>query len=305
MPSHDQNFKNLIGDYLLQALRFIVPEVTRAWPDDVSVTLIRQEQFKDRLGDTFKELDIPIYVEFPDGSREALVIVVENESRDRPEFLHYLAIVCLHISMQRKTNRVVPIAFYPFQNRPLAERLTLSDDERKYLDFNCLTCILGTMQARDYERSKNIVARLCLPLMARDPADKLLMVTRAYEGLAELEPDTSKRIKYSEFVGMYAALDIAEAQEFREKYVDESPFKEDLMSLTQIWKEEGKAEGIAEGIAQGKAQGKAEGAVNMITDMHASGTLTAAQARAQLNLLALRDDVPMSLVNASLLKIKD
>ena len=111
MPSHDQNFKNLIADYSRQALNFMLPDQTRNWPDDVRVSLIRQEQLKDRLGDSFRELDIPLRVEFPDGSREALVIVIENESRDRAEFLQYLAIVCIHISMQMKTCRIVPDRF--------------------------------------------------------------------------------------------------------------------------------------------------------------------------------------------------
>ena len=301
MPSHDQNFKNLIGDYVVQALQFIVPEVVRDWPANVKITLIRQEQFKERLADTFKELDIPIHVEFPDGSREALVIVVENESRDRPEFLHYLAIVCLLVSNQRKTTRVVPVAFFPFENHPLSDRLTLSDDERKYLDFNCLTCVLGTMQARDYERSKNIVARLCLPLMARDSTDKLLMVTRAYEGLAELEPDSNKRLKYSEFVGIYASLDAAEEQEFHQKYVYVSPFKEEIMSLTDMWQEQGKAKGIA----LGEARGEAKGAIKAILDLYASGDLSAARARAKLIFFASTGELPQKLVDAALLEIKD
>ena len=301
MPSHDQNFKNLIGDYVLQSLQFLVPNVTRDWPAGVKITLIRQEQFKERLTDTFKELDIPIYVEFPDGSREALVIVVENESRNRPEFLHYLAMVCLSVSNQKKTNRVIPVAFFPFENRPLADRLTLSDDSRNYLDFHCLTCVLGTMQAREYERSKNIVARLCLPLMARDSADKLLMVTRAYEGLAELEPDASKRIKYSEFVGIYASLDAEEEQEFHQKYVYVSPFKEELMSLTDMWQEQGKAKGIVEGVARGKA----EGTIDTILAMYDSGDISAARARAKLNFFASTGELPQKLVDAALLEIKD
>lgn len=307
MLSHDQNFKNLIADYALQALHFILPAQTRDWPEDVRVSLIRQEQLKDRLGDSFRELDIPLRVEFPDGSREALIIVIENESRDRAEFLQYLAIVCIHISMQLKTRRIVPIAFYPFRTKPLAESFSLGDDESDYLEFSCRSCVLGTMNARDFEASRNIVARLCLPLMAHDPADKIMMVTRAYEGLAALEPDIGKRIKYAEFVGMYAALDKEEELEFREKYVEHSPFREDIMSLTEIWKEQGEAKGIEKGIEKGKelgkATGKAEGSVATILELFSEGFLSADVARARLTALQQQGTAPRELVESALAQI--
>lgn len=61
--SHDQNFKNLIIDYPRQALAFFAPTEAASLPTDVKITYIRQELPKDRLGDRFFEMDVPLLVE--------------------------------------------------------------------------------------------------------------------------------------------------------------------------------------------------------------------------------------------------
>jgi hypothetical protein len=130
------------------------------------------------MGDSFRELDIPLEVKFRDGSREALIVVIETESRDRKDFLKHLAIWSLNISLLIKTDRVVPAVLYPFRKRAFIERCTLNDGTRNYMDFSCVSCGLSKMDALKYEHSRNIVARLCLPLMAHDPADKLSIITK-------------------------------------------------------------------------------------------------------------------------------
>ena len=54
--SHDQNFKNLILDYPRDSLRFFAEPEAFDLSDDVTITPVRQEQLKDRLGDHFCEL---------------------------------------------------------------------------------------------------------------------------------------------------------------------------------------------------------------------------------------------------------
>ena len=78
--SHDQNFKNLILDYPLQALQFFAAEEAGDVGADARILPVRQEQLKERLGDRFRELDVPLLVEWPDGRREALLFVLEEES---------------------------------------------------------------------------------------------------------------------------------------------------------------------------------------------------------------------------------
>ena len=41
---------------------------------------MRQEQLQERLGERFRELDIPLLVEWPDGRREAILFVIEEET---------------------------------------------------------------------------------------------------------------------------------------------------------------------------------------------------------------------------------
>jgi hypothetical protein len=52
---------------------------------------VRQEQLKERLGDRFRELDVPLLVEWPDGRREALLFVVEEQSDPKRFSIHRLA----------------------------------------------------------------------------------------------------------------------------------------------------------------------------------------------------------------------
>src|SRR5690606_17350231 len=108
--SHDQNFKNLILDYPQQALEFFAAVETVHLGPSVRITPIRQEQLKSRLGDRFHELDVPLLAEWPDGRRDALLFVLEEETHPARFSIHRLAQYCLEFSDMFKTNRVVPVA---------------------------------------------------------------------------------------------------------------------------------------------------------------------------------------------------
>ena len=58
------------------------------------ITPVRQEQFQERLGERFRELDVPLRVEWPDGRRKALLFVLEEESDARRFSIHRLAHYC-------------------------------------------------------------------------------------------------------------------------------------------------------------------------------------------------------------------
>jgi hypothetical protein len=58
--SHDQNFKNLILDYPREALAFFAADEAQDIDASVSITPLRQEQLKERLGERFRELDVPL-----------------------------------------------------------------------------------------------------------------------------------------------------------------------------------------------------------------------------------------------------
>ena len=63
--SHDQNFKNLILDYPEQALALFAAEEAAGIGDGARITPLRQEQLQERLGERFRELDVPLLVEWP------------------------------------------------------------------------------------------------------------------------------------------------------------------------------------------------------------------------------------------------
>jgi hypothetical protein len=57
--SHDQNFKNLILDYPRQAIAFAAASEATRLDEGVRILPLREEQLKARLGDRFRELDVP------------------------------------------------------------------------------------------------------------------------------------------------------------------------------------------------------------------------------------------------------
>ncbi|MEI6544544.1 MAG: hypothetical protein WCL60_13575, partial [Methylococcales bacterium] len=73
---------------------------------------IRQEQLKDRLGDRFRELDVPLLVEWPDGNREAILFVLEEETQTNRFSIYRLAHYCLDLAELMETDRVIPIVIF-------------------------------------------------------------------------------------------------------------------------------------------------------------------------------------------------
>jgi flagellar biosynthesis/type III secretory pathway protein FliH len=95
--------------------------------------------------------------------------------------------------------------------------------------------------------------------MAYTKDQRLEVYAKAQEGLIELEADPKKRIKYFEFIDLYAGLSDEETARYREAYLKKSPQKEEIMGLSQSFREEGRREGWREGILEGVREGLVEG----------------------------------------------
>ena len=80
---HDQNFKNLILDYPVQALEFFAGEEAGADLSEARIVPVRQEQLMERLGDRFRELDTPLLVEWSEGQRSEVRRRRSGRDRDR------------------------------------------------------------------------------------------------------------------------------------------------------------------------------------------------------------------------------
>jgi len=202
---------------------------------------IRQEQLQERFGERFRELDTPIWVEWPDGRREILLFVVEEETEPGSFSIHRLIHYCVDLSEMFKTTRVVPVVIF-LHRGSYDTSFALTGDHGTYLDFRFLYCDLPSLQARDYLASTNLVARLNVMNMAYAPDEKLSVFNSATEGLASLETDREKQRKYRGFIDAYVQLSQDEYHRYREEYLARSPHREVIMGYSEFLLEEGRKE---------------------------------------------------------------
>jgi hypothetical protein len=250
MPSHDQNFKNLILDYPRDALELFAGGEAAEVDRGAKITPVREEQLKNRLGDRFRELDVPLLVEWPDGRREAILFVVEEDTDPRRFSIHRLAHYCLDLSEMFKTNRVVPVVIF-LDSKDYTRELVLAGDERKYLWFSFIKCALKELSYEKYRESPNIVARLNLPNMSYPAEQKIDVYADAVRGLRQLESEPEKCLKYLDFIDIYANLDEKEYK----LYVCKYPEEESIMSaFAERFREEGMQQGMQQGMQKGEAK---------------------------------------------------
>ncbi len=245
--SHDQNFKNLILDYPQAALALFAAAEAADLDPDARILPVRQEQLQERLGKRFRELDVPLLVEWPDGRRAAILFVLEEESDPRRFSIHRLAHYCLDLAELLGTERVVPVVIFLRAAAGTAERLRLGGDRRVYLDFHYLRCALAELRYADYRDSTNLVARLTLPSMDYPPERKLEVYAQAVRGLTALEPDPEKRLKYLDFIDIYADLSDAERLQYQQTYPEEA---QTMSRFAERFREEGMQQGMQQGEAR-------------------------------------------------------
>jgi len=252
--TNDQNFKNLILDYPRESLEFFAEKEAQDITASTRIIPIRQEQLKDRLGDRFYETDTPLLAEWPDGKRKAVLFILEEESAAYRFSIYRLGRYCLQMAELLETDRIVPVVIF-LHSGSYPSKLSLGGDYDTYLNFHYIVCDFRKIPAEKYMDSSNIVARLNLPNMAynrRNPENRIEIYARAQEGLIELENDTEKRLKYIEFIDFYANLNKRDYHQYREKYLPESLYKEEIMGLLKIERNEGIREGIQKGFCQGE-----------------------------------------------------
>ena len=246
--SHDQNFKNLILDYPRQAIELFSPQEATDLDDSVRIVPLRQEQLKERLGERFRELDVPLLAEWPDGRREALLFVLEEETSPNRFSVHRLAHYCLDLADLCQTTRVVPVVIFLNTNGHEPESLVLGSERYDYLTFRYIRCALPELEAEDHWESNNLIARLCLSLMQWSQSQKLEVYARATQGLSTLEPDLEQQLKYLDFIDIYTALDDNEMEQYQQQYPQES---NTMASLSDRLRAEGMEKGMEKGLHDG------------------------------------------------------
>ncbi len=260
---HDQNFKNLILDYPREALAFFAAGETGEDLSQARIVPIRQEQLQERLGDRFRELDVPLLVEWPNGEREAIVFVIEEETQSSRFSIHRLAHYCLDLAELMETERVIPVViFLNAGTRP--DHLRLGGDRHPYLEFRYLACDLKRLAASDYKDSSNIVARLNLPNMRHPKQERLQIYLAAQLGLLQMERNPNKQLKYADFIDYYADLSEQEMIDYQTRYLND---KGEIMGFAQHFRQEGKEEGRQEGRQrpEGRQEGRQEECIALVT----------------------------------------
>jgi predicted transposase YdaD len=132
------------------------------------------------------------------------------------------------------------------------------------------------LRAVDHLDSPNIVARLTLPTMAFAPEEKLEVIAAATRGLTELEPDPNRRLKYADFIDIYAMLTDDERERYHQHYPEEAAT---MAGFSQRFTEIGRQQGLEQGLEQGLSRGRREGEARVIVRLLARrvGPLGAAQ----------------------------
>lgn len=250
MNGYDQNFKNLILDYPREALAFFAQEETGEDLGQARIIPIRQEQLKDRLGDRFRELDVPLLVEWPNGNREAIIFLIEEETQSNRFSIHRLAHYCLDMAELMETERVIPVVIFLNSGARQAS-LQLGGDRHNYLEFRYLACDLKRLSANDYKDSKNIIARLNLPNMHYPKQERLQIYVAAQLGLLQLEQNLNKQRKYVDFIDYYADLSEQEIIDYEAHYLND---KGEIMGFAQHFMQKGKEAGRQEGWQEGRQE---------------------------------------------------
>jgi hypothetical protein len=252
---HDQNFKNLILDYPREALAFFAASEAEGLLEGARIIPVRQEQLKERLGERFRELDVPLLVEWPDGRRAALLFVLEEQSEARRFSIHRLAHYCLDLAELFETEQVVPVVIFLHGGRYRRE-LTLGGQRHTYLSFSYLACDLARIPFERYRQSNNIVARLNLPNLSYPPERRVEVYAQAVRGLMTLEPHPERQLKYLDFIDVYAGLDDNEMQQYRREYPQEAT---QMATFAERFTEQGRQEGMQKGMQKGMQEGMQQG----------------------------------------------
>ena len=262
--NHDWIFKNLVQDYPQAALAFFAADEHIGLDDDIEITFLGQEPPETDMTEGKLILDMPIRVRWRDGSREDLIILLEEEtvpSRFNPERLLGYTV---RMMRREQTRRIVQIVI-SVKRGTMEEGLTLGGDHVTTLQFGFLRCHLPALRAADYTHSPNIAVRILTALMdyPSTPEDRVRVYGQAWQGLLELEPDPDQLVKYLGIIHTYLKLDTTEQQLYARLYPQE---KQHMNQLAESWIEQGWHKGLQEGRQEGLLDGRQQTLAELLTE---------------------------------------
>ena len=261
--SHDQYFKSLITQYPRQALALFDPARFASLDDSVVITPLRQELPPDRLGERFFELDIPLEVRWPDGSRETMVILIEQQTIPSRFRIKKLLMYYVKLSEVLHTDIITPIVIFLRDGRDIPVRLDMGPLDRRHAFFDYIPVILPRWKAIDHLGTDNVVEQVLLTTMSRKNQDKVFILGQAIKALLRLEKNIDNQLNFERFIRTYAPLDAEEERRYNKIYAKEvahmMSVREELISSVR---EELEARGRLIGREEGIQIGEKLGAVN-------------------------------------------
>ena len=238
---HDWVFKNLVQDYPQAALAFFAAGEKIGLDDDIEITFLGQEPPEEQMTEGKQILDMPMRVRWRDGSREDLVILLEEEtipSRFNPERLLSYTV---RVMRREGTRRALPIVIC-LKRGKMEAQLSLGGDHLHPLQFRIPHWHLASMDAAAYAESPNILARIMTVMMRypHTPEARVRVYGQAWKGILALEPDPDRQIKQLGIMELYLTLNTEERQLLGQQYPQE---KQRMNQLTARWYEEGRIDG--------------------------------------------------------------
>ena len=255
--NHDWIFKNLVQDYPQAALAFFAADEHIGLDDDIEITFLGQEPPETDMTEGKLILDMPIRVSWRDGSREDLIILLEEEtvpSRFNPERLLGYTV---RVMRREGTRRVIPIVI-SLKRGTMEVEMAVGGDYVQPLPFRVPHCHLAMLDALDHAHSPNIAVRILTVMMGypNTPEARVRVFGQAWQGLLALEPDPDQLFKYLGIIQTYLKLNAAERQLYNRLYPQE---KRRMNQLAERLIRRGRQEGRRKGRQEGRQEGVLDG----------------------------------------------
>jgi len=240
---HDQNFKNMVLDFPVETLQWVLPEAIERLGPIEKVEFTRQEPRKRKLSEPHLALDMPILFTFRGGQKLLLWLVEFQE--DKAKFSIYKLLRYATDEMETHPEAiVVPTVIFSDRRRwrkDVPRKLEARLGDRLLLHFNYIFLKLFDYNARDFFKTRNTVVKILLPKMNYAPEERWEVIRQAYIGLFELA-SLQLFLKYTDFIDVYAEV----REHERETILEEIQDREETVMIKQILKEEGWKEGREE-----------------------------------------------------------
>ncbi len=250
---HDRLFKELITTFFVAFVEAFLPEVA-LYLDADSLEFLDKEVFTDVTEGRKYESDIVVRARFR-GEDVFFLILIENQSKADSEFPRRMFTYFARFH-EKFGIPVYPVAVFSY-DRPFREekdRYEVNFPDREVLRFQFRAIQLNQLDWRDYLKVPNPAATALMIKMQVAPEDRLRVRIECLRLIVTLKLDPARTRLLAGFIGTYLRLNTAEFERFRSEVESSDTLegtKQEMITLTNEWIEQGIEQGIKQGIEQG------------------------------------------------------